>query len=155
MLNPDYRDILSAFNAERVEFLLVGAYALASHGAPRATGDLDLWVRPSTDNAQRAWQALVRFGAPLEGLQLTDLSTPGTVIQIGREPRRIDLLTAIDGVEFDEAWSAKKEIQVDGMTIPVIGRDEFLRNKRATGRLKDLADAERLEGGDDVNGLGN
>lgn len=150
MLNPDYRDILSAFSDEKVEFLLVGAYALAAHGAPRATGDLDLWVRPSTDNAQRAWRALVRFGAPLEGLQLTDLSTPGTVIQIGREPRRIDLLTAIDGVGFDEAWGAKKEIQVDGMPIPVIGRDEFLRNKRATGKLKDLADAERLEVGDDT-----
>jgi len=151
MLNPDYRDILSAFNAERVEFLLVGAYALAAHGAPRATGDLDLWIRPSTDNAQKAWRALVRFGAPLEGLQQTDLSTPGTVIQIGREPRRIDLLTTIDGVGFDEAWGAKKEIQVDGMTIPVIGRDEFLRNKRATGRHKDLADVERLEAGDDAD----
>jgi predicted nucleotidyltransferase len=147
MLNPDYRDILSAFNAESVEFLLVGAYALAAHGAPRATGDLDLWIRPSTDNAQRAWRALVRFGAPLEGLQQTDFSTPGTVIQIGREPRRIDLLTTIDGVGFDEAWGAKREIQVDGMTIPVIGRDEFLRNKRATGRHKDLADVERLEAG--------
>jgi len=145
MLNQDYRDILSAFNAERVEFLLVGAYALAAHGAPRATGDLDLWVRPSTENAQRAWRALVRFGAPLENLQPADLSTPGTVIQIGREPRRIDLLTTIDGVEFDQAWNVKMEIKIDGMTIPVIGRDEFLRNKRATGRLKDLADAERLE----------
>ena len=155
MLNPDYRDILSAFNAERVEFLLIGAYALAAHGAPRATGDLDLWIRPSTDNAQRAWRALVRFGAPLEGLQQTDLSTPGTVVQIGREPRRIDLLTTIDGVGFDEAWGAKKEIQVDGMTIPVIGRDEFLRNKRATGRHKDLADVERLESGNDANGGGN
>jgi predicted nucleotidyltransferase len=90
----------------------------------------------------------VRFGAPLEGLQQTDLSTPGTVIQIGREPRRIDLLTTIDSVEFDKAWAAKKDIQVDGMTIPVIGRNEFLRNKRATGRLKDLADVERLESGD-------
>ncbi len=145
MLNPDYRDILSAFSAEKVEFLLVGAYALAAHGAPRATGDLDLWVRPSTENSRRTWRALVVFGAPLENLTQTDLLTPGTVIQIGREPRRIDLLTAIDGVEFDEAWDARNEIQVDGMTISVIGRDEFLRNKRASGRLKDLADVERLE----------
>lgn len=149
MLNPDYRGILSAFNAEGVEFLLVGAYALAAHGAPRATGDLDLWISPSAENAGRTWRALVRFGASLTGLSEADLSTPGTVVQIGREPCRIDLLTAIDGVGFDEAWGAKREIQVDGMTIPVIGRREFLKNKRATGRLKDLADAERLESGGD------
>ena len=148
MLNPDYRDILSAFSAEKVEFLLVGAYALAAHGAPRATGDLDLWICPSAENARRTWRALVVFGAPLENLTESDLSTPGTVIQIGREPRRIDLLTTIDGVGFDEAWGARTRIQVDGMTIPVIGRDEFLRNKRATDRHKDLADVERLEAGD-------
>jgi hypothetical protein len=133
MLNPDYRDILSAFSAERVEFLLVGAYALAAHGSPRATGDLDRWIRPSAENARRTRRALGVFGAPLENLAESDFSTPGTVIQIGREPRRIDLLPAIDGVGFDEAWATKKDIQVDGMTIPVIGRNEFLRNKRATG----------------------
>lgn len=148
MLNPDYRDILSAFFAEKVEFLLVGAYALAAHGAPRATGDLDLWVRPSAENARRTWRALVAFGAPLVNLAERDLSTPGTVIQIGREPCRIDLLTAIDGVSFDEAWPAKREFLVDGMAIPVIGREDFLRNKHATGRLKDLADAQRLERGE-------
>ena len=89
MLNPDYRDILSAFFAEKVEFLLVGAYALAAHGAPRATGDLDLWIRPSAKNARRTWCALIVFGAPLGNLAESDLSTPGTVIQIGREPCRI------------------------------------------------------------------
>lgn len=145
MLNPDYRDILSAFFAEKVEFLLVGAYALAAHGAPRATGDLDLWIRPSAENARRTRRALIVFGAPLGNLAESDLSTPGTVIQIGREPRRIDLLTAIDGVSFDAAWPAKREFPVDGMAIPVISREDFLRNKRTTGRLKDLADAERLE----------
>ena len=148
MLNPDYRDILSAFIAEKVEFLLVDAYALAAHGSPRATGDLDLWIHPSAENARRTWRALAVFGAPLENLTESDLSTPGTVIQIGREPRRIDLLTTIDGIGFEEAWSARTRIQVDGVTILVIGRDEFLRNKRATGRHKDLADVERLEAGD-------
>jgi len=151
MLNPDYRDILSAFIAEKVEFLLVGAYALAAHGSPRATGDLDLWIHPSAENARRTWRALVVFGAPLENLTESDLSTAGTVIQIGREPRRIDLLTTIDGVGFDEAWSARAKIQVDGMTIPVIGRNEFLKNKRTTGRHKDLADVERLEAGDNAD----
>lgn len=148
MLNPDYRDILSALFAEKVEFLLVGAYALAAHGAPRATGDLDLWIRPSPENARRTWRALVAFGAPLKNLAESDLLTPDTVIQLGREPCRIDLLTAIDGVAFGEAWPAKKEFLVDGMAIPVISREDFLRNKRATGRLKDLADAERLESSD-------
>lgn len=120
MLNLDYRDILSAFNAERVEYLLVGAYALAAHGAPRATRDIDLWIRPAPENAQRVWQALARFGAPLERIHESDLATPGMVIQIGNEPRRIDVITAIDGVSFEEAWPAHIEVVVDGLPIPVI-----------------------------------
>jgi hypothetical protein len=144
MLNPDYRDILSAFAAERVEYLLVGAYALAAHGAPRATGDLDLWIRPTSENAHRAWLALVRFGAPLQDVQERDLASPEMVFQVGTAPRRIDLLTAIDGVTFDEAWRGHIEIVVDGLTIPVIGRSEYLKNKRATGRTRDLADIEAL-----------
>lgn len=144
MLNPDYRDILSAFNAERVEYLLVGAYALAAHGAPRATRDIDLWIRPTPENARRVWQALARFGAPLERIHEADLTTPGMVVQIGNEPRRIDLITEIDGVTFEEAWRAHIEVVVDGLGIPVISRDDYLKNKRATGRLKDQADIEAL-----------
>ena len=144
MLNPDYHDILSAFNAGQVEYLLVGAYALAAHGAPRATGDIDLWIRPLPENARRAWLALAGFGAPLEQVRESDLATPGMVVQIGTAPRRIDILTAIDGVALDEAWQGRVEVVVDGLTIPVIGRDDYLRNKRATGRLRDQADIEAL-----------
>lgn len=104
MLNPDYRDMLSAFEDESVEYLVVGAYALAAHGAPRATGDLDLWIRPSPDNADRAFRALEAFGAPTHDLTVDDLTDPNLVFQVGIEPRRIDILSSITGVSFDEAW---------------------------------------------------
>ena len=145
-MNPDFLEILSAFSEERVEFLVVGAYALAVHGLPRATGDIDLWVRPTRENARRVRAALVRFGAPLGNLSEQDLVTLGTVFQIGVAPRRIDVLTLIDGVEFDEAWAAQTMTRVGGIDIPVIGRAELIRNKKATGRAKDLADAAWLEG---------
>ena len=103
MLNPNFHDILSEFCAAKVEFLLVGAYAMAVHGLPRATGDIDLWVRCSEENAQHIMAALARFGAPLSQISAADFQTPGVVFQIGVAPHRIDILTAIDGVEFDEA----------------------------------------------------
>jgi hypothetical protein len=145
LLNPDFRDILSEFAAARVEFLLVGAYALASHGLPRATGDIDLWVRCSPENAQRIMAALARFGAPLADVTEQDFRSPGIVLQIGLAPRRIDLLTAIDGVEFEEAWRDRVEVAIDHLTVPVISREHLLQNKRATGRAKDRLDARRLE----------
>lgn len=145
MLNPDYRDMLCILNDEGVEYLVVGAHALAAHGYPRATGDIDLWIRCSDENAKRVWRALCRFGAPLQNLTLTDLATPDIVFQIGIEPRRIDLLTSIEAVNFENAWPRRKSIMVDAIPISVIGRDDLLQNKRNTGRTKDLADAEWLE----------
>jgi hypothetical protein len=145
-LNPDFLDMLSAFSEERVEFLVVGAYALAVHGLPRATGDMGLWVRPPRENARRVRAALARFGAPIENLAEEDLVTRGTVFQIGVAPRRIDVLTSIDGVGFDEAWAARTITRVGGVEISVIGRAELIRNKKTTGRAKDLADAAWLEG---------
>lgn len=145
-MNRDFVEMLSALCGEGAEFLLVGAYALAVHGHPRATGDLDLWIRPDAANAARVLQALRRFGAPLEGLRAGDLARPDTVFQIGVQPVRIDLLTAIDGVEFPEAWAARVAARIEGLEVPVIGRQHLIRNKRATGRTRDLADAEALEG---------
>lgn len=145
MLNPDYRDMLCMLNEEGAEYLVVGAHALAAHGYPRATGDIDLWIRCSEENAQRVWRALRRFGAPLQDLTVADLATPELVFQIGVVPRRIDVLTSITGVTFDEAWPRRKSIEVDQIPIPVIGREELLRNKWNTGRTKDRADAEWLE----------
>jgi hypothetical protein len=144
MLNPDFRDILSAFSDAGVEYLLVGAYAMASHGYVRATGDIDLWVRPGPDNAQRVFEALRRFGAPLRGVSESDFAQPNIVLQLGVPPRRIDVLTAIDGVAFEEAWSDRVELTVGGLRIPVLSREHLIQNKEATGRAKDQADAEAL-----------
>jgi hypothetical protein len=145
LLNPDYRDMLSAFSDERVEYLLVGAYALAVHGLPRATGDLDLWIRPSPENARRVWLALARFGAPLHDLRQEDFHTSGMVFQIGVTPCRIDILTAIDGVDFDEAWPNRIDVEVEGLKVTTIGREELIKNKRITARPQDVADVARLE----------
>lgn len=145
MLNPDYRDILSAFNEEKVDYLIVGAYALAVHGVPRATGDIDIWIRCSEDNARRAWRALLNFGAPLSELNETELSRPGIVFQIGVAPSRIDILTSIDAVDFTDAWKERLEVEVEGIRVTVIGRSHLIANKKAVGRPQDLADAARLE----------
>ena len=145
LLNPDFRDMLSALCDEDVEFLLVGAYALAAHGLPRATGDMDIWVRCSSENAERIYRALQRFGAPLFDLTIKDLQVAGTVFQIGLAPRRIDILTSIDGVLFADAWSHRKVIELEGLTVPAIGRAHLIQNKKATGRPKDLADVAWLE----------
>lgn len=145
LLNSDFRDILSAFIEERVEFLLVGAYAVAAHGLPRATGDIDLWIECSDENARRVWRAVNKFGAPLSNLTLKDLSKPGTVIQLGVSPRRIDILTEITGVEFQEAQTEQLLVNIEGLEIPVIGRSHLIQNKQAVGRPQDLADVARLE----------
>ena len=144
MLNPDYRDMLSAFTDAGVEYLVIGAYALAAHGHPRATGDLDLWVRPTPDNAERVMTALSAFGAPLMEMSREDFETPDTVLQIGVSPRRIDILTTIEGVRFDDAWPGRVEIEVEDVPVSVIGREHFIQNKEALGRPQDRADVERL-----------
>jgi hypothetical protein len=144
VLNPDYRDMLSAFADAEVEYLLVGAYALAAHGHPRATGDMDLWVRRSSENAERVLQALSVFGAPLSDVETEDFQTPDTVFQIGVSPRRIDILTTISGVDFQEAWPERMEIGLEGLMIPVLGRKHLVQNKRALGRPQDQADIDRL-----------
>lgn len=145
MLNQDYRDILAEFCAEQVEFLLVGAYAMAAHGLPRATGDIDLWIRCSSENSVRVMAALKRFGAPMANLSAADFEIPGVVFQIGVVPRRIDVTTEIDGVDFDAAWSERLEIVLDDLLVNVIGREHLLRNKIAAGRPKDLADVAWLQ----------
>lgn len=138
--------MLQALLDAEARFLVVGAHALAVHGVPRATGDLDIWIDASQSNASRVWNALEAFGAPVGALELTleDLTRPERVVQIGLPPRRIDLLTEISGVEFEDAWPHRVVHEVNGMEIPFLGREALLRNKRATGRLKDRADVEAL-----------
>lgn len=145
-MNPDFNDILSAFAEKSVEYLVVGAYALAAHGLPRATGDLDLWIRRNRENAKRTLRALENFGAPLHDLTIDELLDPDLVFQIGVEPRRVDVLSAVEGVDFEEAWPERLTVAVDGLEVPVLGRDALIANKRTLGRAQDLADVERLEG---------
>ena len=144
-MNSDFRDMLSALSDESAEFLVVGAYALAAHGIPRSTGDIDLWIRPSPENAKRVWLALKRFRAPLRDLAVEDLTTADIVFQIGIAPRRIDILTSITGVAFEEAWEDRMQVEIDGVPLAVLSRDHLLQNKRATGRPKDMADVAWLE----------
>ena len=146
MLNLDFRDMLSAFAAEGAEVLVVGAYALAAHGVPRATGDLDFWIRRTPENADRVLRALAAFGAPAEQIARDDLLAADRVIQLGVSPSRIDILTSIDGVEFDEAWPNRLVTRVDGVELAIIGREDLIRNKRAVARPRDLADIAQLEG---------
>ena len=147
LLNPDFRDMLSAFSGERVEFMVVGAFALAAHGVVRATGDIDLWIQRSAENADRVLRALRRFGAPVSTISRDDLQAPDTVVQIGVVPSRIDILTSIDGLDFAAAEANRLYIQVEELLIPVIGRADLIANKKATGRPQDRADVESLEGG--------
>ena len=145
MLNQDFRDMLLCLKEEGVEFIVVGAYALAAHGFPRATGDIDIWVRNSPDNAGKIMAALAKFGAPLANLTEQDFTTPDIVVQIGVQPCRIDITTGIDGIEFDEAWPNRVPITVDGLDIYVPSKGDLLKNKVASGRDKDQGDIAWLK----------
>lgn len=146
-MNPDFLDMLSALSDVGAEFLVVGAHAVAVHARPRATGDLDLWVRPTPENAERVWRALETFGAPLDDLTRGDLTSDDLVFQIGLPPRRIDILTNIGSVDFAKAWAGRVIITLEGRAVPVIGRDDLIQAKRDAGRPRDLADLADLEGG--------
>jgi len=143
-MNQDFLDLLRSFGAHSVRFMVVGAYALGVHGRPRATGDLDVWIDASPDNAGRVIAALQEFGAPLAGLSAVDLSAPGVVFQIGVPPGRIDILTQLSGLAFDDAWPARIRAPFGPLEVDVIGREAFVRNKLATGRDKDRVDVESL-----------
>ena len=143
-VNPDFRDLFAALNGEGAEFLIVGAHALAIHGAPRFTKDLDVWVRPTEENAKKVFQALRAFGAPLENLSISDLHTPDVMFQIGIAPNRIDLLTAIDGVDFETSWAHRLEHPYGDQRVWIIGKAELIQNKVATGRPQDLVDVTSL-----------
>jgi hypothetical protein len=145
MLNEDYRDMLRSLAEERVKFLLVGAYALAAHGYPRATMDIDIWVKPSPENADAVLRALQRFGTPLQNLTRQDLQTDGAIFQIGVAPRRIDIITTLSGLEFEEAFAHSLAVNLEGIEVHIPSLADLIRNKRASGRTKDLADAEALE----------
>lgn len=146
MLNQDFKEFAELFNSNRVEYLIVGGYALAAYGHPRYTGDLDFWIGTDPSNAQRVLHALEEFGFGALGIGLDDLTAPGRVVQLGYPPRRIDLLTSIDGVDFAASYARRMLVPLDGLNLHFIALEDFKTNKRASGRLKDLADLEALDG---------
>ncbi len=145
-MNPDFQDFLAALLNAGARFIVVGAHALAVHGVPRATGDLDIWIDRSEENTQLVWRALSEFGAPVDSLNISvdDLSKPNLVVQLGLPPRRIDLLTDVTGVTFTEAWEDRVVRSIGSTDVPFMGRATFIKNKRAVGRNRDLADLESL-----------
>lgn len=153
MLNRDFRKFAELLNASGVEYLVVGGYALAAHGHPRYTGDIDFWVRPTPANLSRLLDVLQQFGFGSLGLGIADFGAD-TVVQLGHAPRRIDLLTAIDGVSFDSCFARREQVEVAGVRLDIIGLEDFKANKRATGRHKDLADLESLEPPDPADPAG-
>jgi hypothetical protein len=144
-LNPNFVEMLRELSAAGAEFLIVGGHAVGAHGYVRSTMDFDIWIRSTPENAARAYQAIARFGAPMHGLTISDLTTPGLIYQIGVKPERIDILTALSGVDFETAWERRAEAIVDGNSYAVIGRQDLIANKRASGRPIDLIDADKLE----------
>jgi len=145
MLNNDYKEMLQCLNAEGVDYLLIGAYAMAAHGFPRATMDIDLWVKPSPENAQAVWKALKRFGAPLGQIVVEDFTKDDIIFQIGVAPRRIDIITGVSALNFDDTHKRAIEIHIEGLKVFIPSVSDLITNKKATGRIKDLADVETLE----------
>ncbi len=144
MLNKDYREMLQILLKNKVKFLVVGAYAVGLYGYPRATGDFDIWVKATYENSGKIYRSLKEFGSPLDEIEENTFCEDGAVFQIGVAPRRIDIITTIDGVDFSEAYSNRVEIEIDGIKIPFISREDLIRNKLATGREKDRLDAENI-----------
>ena len=143
----DFADLLSAFNALNVRYLIVGGYAVSFHSQPRFTKDLDLFVKADLANAKATYAALARFGAPLDTIREEDLADPSHFIRFGQEPVAIDILPWIDGVDFDAAWERRVESVIDprsGLTVFIISRDDLIAAKLAAGRARDLADVEEL-----------
>ncbi len=143
-LQKDLREFIESLNSQNVDYLIVGAFALAFHGVPRSTGDIDILVRRLPENAARIEEVLVRFCFASLGSSAADFLSPNQVIQLGHPPNRIDLLTSITDVEFEEAWSGRVPAELHGIPVPFIGREALIRNKRATGRAQDKADLEAL-----------
>jgi len=144
-LPEDLKQLLLAFNANGVEYVVVGGYAVGVHAEPRATKDLDLLIRADVGNSEAVYRALAEFGAPITGLTPADFrDDPNSVIQIGQPPARVDILQSIDGVGFEEAWRDRTEVRLEGVSTQVISSEHLIRNKTQSGRLQDLADVEAI-----------
>jgi hypothetical protein len=147
--NPDYKDLFRIFSEEQVEYLVVGAHAVVFYAEPRYTKDIDIWVRPTPENANKVWTALKKFGAPLGNVTPHDFTDSTMVYQIGIAPNRIDILMGVEGVEFENAWKNKVGSAYDGIPIHILGRSDLIKAKQTTKRPQDLLDLERLKQSDD------
>lgn len=143
-MNLNFVEMLRELRAAGADYLIIGAHAVAAHGHPRSTKDIDIWVRPTHENAQRVWRALASFGAPMEMITLDDLTSPGTIFQIGIDPIRIDILTAVEPLDFESAWQNRADLAVGGETFAFLGRADLIRSKLAAGRPHDLDDVAHL-----------
>jgi len=144
-MNQHFVEMLRELSSENAEFLVIGAHAVAAHGYSRGTRDLDIWVRPTPDNARRVWRALVSFGAPMHDLSVEHLSNEDVIYQVGIDPARIDIITSPTGLDFESAWPNRVMVTVAGHSYPFLGREDLIRAKRATGRRQDLLDLDNLE----------
>jgi hypothetical protein len=144
-IDSNFEELLSLFIEREVRFLVVGGYAFGSHATPRATKDLDLWIDATLPNAQRVWRALAEFGMPLGSIAAEDIARPGPWLQFGKPPKRVDILTHVDGLEFAAAWERRVMRPFGRVPAPVIGFDDLVRNKRLVGRPQDLVDVRSLE----------
>jgi hypothetical protein len=145
MLSPDFKEFIELLNKNEALYLVVGGYAVGIHGHPRYTGDLDIWLLPEKNNAEKILQVIKEFGFGSLGISEEDLTKEGIVIQLGYPPLRIDLLTSIDGVQFNECYPNKKIITIEGLQVNFIGYKDLIKNKKASGRHQDLGDIEKLE----------
>jgi len=145
MLNKDYKEMLQILLKNKVKFLIVGAYAMGAYGYPRATGDIDIWVEASFENSKRIYKSLIEFGTPLFNINEKTFAEKGIIFQIGIAPRRIDIITQIDGVDFAQSYKTKEIIEIENLKIPFISKKHLIKNKKATGRAKDRLDAEYLK----------
>ncbi|GBU25713.1 hypothetical protein R83H12_02368 [Fibrobacteria bacterium R8-3-H12] len=144
-LKDDYKDMIKILLEENVKFILVGGIAVILHGHVRGTKDLDLWVYANSQNAPLLIKALAKFGAPMQDISASDFELEGTIFQIGTEPIRIDIITRIAGLNFEEAMNNVNIMEIDGLQVPVISIEDLIKNKKASGRFQDLADARVLE----------
>lgn len=142
----DFRDLCALLNAKNAEYLIVGGYAVAFHGAPRFTGDIDLFLRPTEENIGRVLEAVREFGFPTAGITPARILDKRTILELGRVPRQVHLMASISGVEWERAWNSRQPGSYGGLSVCFIGREDLIANKRASGRTKDLADVEALTG---------
>jgi len=145
MLNEDYKEMLQILLSNEVKFLIVGAYALGAYGYPRATGDVDIWVDATIENSKRIYRSLSEFSVPISDITENTFAEKGIIFQIGVAPRRIDIITRIDGVIFQEAYESRENIEIEKLTIPFISKGDLIKNKQSTGREKDKLDANYLK----------